>query len=92
MAMKTYNEQETNDKLQELRGWVYEDNGIEKAYEFENFVEAFSFMTKVAMLSEKANHHPELFNVYNSVNVRYTTHDAGGITDKDFKLAAQIDN
>ena len=89
--MKTYNEQEANAKLEDLRGWTYEDNGIEKEYEFETFVEAFSFLTKVALLSEKANHHPELFNVYNQVNVRYTTHDAGGITDKDFDLAASID-
>jgi 4a-hydroxytetrahydrobiopterin dehydratase len=89
--MKTYNEQEAKAKLESLRGWTYEDNGIEKSYEFTDFVEAFSFMTKVAILSEKKNHHPELFNVYNQVNVRFTTHDAGGITDKDFNLALAID-
>ncbi|MEZ4688419.1 MAG: 4a-hydroxytetrahydrobiopterin dehydratase [Bacteroidia bacterium] len=89
--MKTYNEQEAISKLESLRGWTFEDKGIEKEYEFDNFVEAFSFMTKVAMLSERANHHPELFNVYNQVHVRYTTHDAGGLTDKDFALAAAID-
>lgn len=90
--MKTYTKQEALTKLEALRGWTYENKGIEKSYEFENFVEAFSFMTKVAILSEKKNHHPELFNVYNQVNVRYTTHDAGGITDKDFDLAAAIDS
>lgn len=89
--MKTYTEQEAAANLESLPGWQFENDGIEKAYEFKDFTEAFSFMTKVAILSEKANHHPELFNVYNEVNVRYTTHDAGGLTDKDFDLARSID-
>ena len=90
--MKTYTEQEADEILKDLNGWIYEENGIERAFEFKDFVEAFSFMTQIAILSEKANHHPELFNVYNEVNVRYTTHDAGGITDKDFDLARKIDS
>lgn len=89
--MKTYNEEEAAKKLDSFSGWQFENDGIEKAYEFKDFTEAFSFMTKVAILSEKANHHPELFNVYNEVNVRFTTHDAGGLTDKDFDLARSID-
>lgn len=58
---------------------------------FKDFRQAFSFMTQVAMLAEKADHHPEWFNVYNRVNIVLTTHDAGGVTAKDIDLAKQID-
>lgn len=90
--MKTYNESESEALLEHIPGWEFEDNGIERAYEFENFVDAFSFLTRVAILSEKENHHAEIFNVYNQVNLRLTTHDANGLTQKDFDLAKQIDD
>ena len=57
---------------------------------FADFVEAFGFMTRVALLAETANHHPEWSNVYNRVEIDLTTHDAGGITERDFKLAQRI--
>ena len=58
---------------------------------FRDFRQAFAFMTEVALLAEKADHHPEWSNVYNKVNITLTTHDAGGITDRDLSLAKQID-
>ena len=86
-----YSEEEAKPRLVFLDGWDYQDNGIEKTYEFRDFVAAFSFMTRVAIEAEKMNHHPEWSNVYNRVKIRLTTHDAGGLTDLDFKLAEVID-
>ena len=72
--------------------WTEGNNRITKTFKFSNFVEAFGFMTKVALLSEKHNHHPFWTNVYNSVTIELNTHDAGGIvTDKDRALAKAID-
>jgi 4a-hydroxytetrahydrobiopterin dehydratase len=72
--------------------WQEEDNKLKKSFEFKNFVEAFAFMTKVALIAEKMNHHPWWSNVYNKVEIELNTHDAGNIvTDKDHKLAKAID-
>jgi 4a-hydroxytetrahydrobiopterin dehydratase len=72
--------------------WKEQNNQLVREFEFKNFVEAFSFMTKVALLAEKHNHHPEWSNVYNKVEIRLSSHDAGNvITDKDRKLAAAIE-
>ena len=82
--------QETRTKyLTELVGWknVEDRDAIQKTFKFQNFNQAFSFMTRVAMEAEKANHHPEWLNVYNQVEVTLTTHDADGVTEKDIKLA-----
>ena len=89
--MKTYTEAEAAEVLSQLPGWEFKDNGIERNYEFKDFTEAFAFMTRLAILSERANHHAELFNVYNKVHVRFTTHDHGGVTEKDFQLAQELD-
>jgi len=62
-----------------------------RAYRFKDFTHAFAWMTRVALLAEKADHHPEWSNVYNRVEVRLTTHDAGGLTARDITLAAAID-
>lgn len=88
---KTYNSQEAQPKLASLKGWEFEQDGIQKTYQFDDFVGAFGFMAQVAILAEKANHHPEWSNVYNRVNIRLSTHDAGGLTDKDFSLATEIE-
>ena len=77
--------------LLNLNDWQYNSEGIEKKFQFKNFTEALGFLLKVGVVSEKMNHHPELFNVYNKVNIRLTTHDASGVTDKDIKLASEID-
>jgi 4a-hydroxytetrahydrobiopterin dehydratase len=72
--------------------WKEEDNKLKKSFEFKNFIEAFAFMTKVALIAEKQNHHPWWSNVYNKVEVELNTHDAGNIvTEKDHKLAKAID-
>lgn len=72
--------------------WIEENQKLKKTFKFKDFVEAFSFMTRVAFIAEKMNHHPEWSNVYNRVSFELSTHDAGDIiTDKDRKLAEAID-
>ena len=73
--------------------WEEIDNELVRKFEFKNFVEAFGFITKIAILAEKANHHPWWSNVYNQVEIRLTTHDAGNtITEQDRNLANKIDS
>lgn len=72
--------------------WTETDNQLVRDFTFADFSEAFAFMTRVALLAEKADHHPWWSNVYNKVTIKLTTHDAGNaITDKDRKLARAID-
>mgnify|MGYP000291863226 CR=1 FL=1 len=89
--MKKYTETEINEFLTTLEGWEYIDNAIETTFEFKNFKETFSIMTHIAFECEKLNHHPDWTNVYNTLNIRLSTHDANGVTDKDFKLAHAIE-
>ena len=73
--------------------WTLENGKLTREFTFKNFVDAFSFMTKVALLAEQMNHHPEWSNVYNRVKIQLCTHDAGGkVTDKDRSLAQKIDS
>ena len=76
----------------ELSSWTIQNGKLHKEFVFGDFVEAFSFMTKVALHAEKMNHHPEWFNVYNRVKVDLMTHDAGGITANDVELAKFMDS
>lgn len=72
--------------------WKNENNRLKKTFTFKDFAEAFSFMTRVALLAEKMNHHPNWCNTWNTVHIELSTHDAGDtITDKDRKLAEEID-
>ena len=72
--------------------WKEENNTLSKTFKFANFIDAFAFMTRVALLAEKQDHHPNWSNVYNTVTINLTTHDAGDVvTEKDRKLAAAID-
>ena len=82
-----------DDNLAELSGWMLAADGlsISKTFKFRNFVEAFGFMTESALAAEKFNHHPEWFNVYSRVEVKLMTHDAGGLTDHDIKLAKAME-
>ncbi len=75
--------------LAELQGWgeVKGRDAIARRFEFKDFNRAFAFMTRTALLAEKMDHHPEWFNVYNKVEVTLSTHDAGGVTDSDVKMA-----
>ena len=74
-------------------GWnqSQDRDAISKAYKFKNFVEAFGWMTQIALWAEKWNHHPEWSNIYNTVNVTLITHDTDGLTEKDLKLARKMD-
>lgn len=72
--------------------WKEEDNKLKRTFEFKDFIEAFGFMSQVAIIAEKMNHHPNWSNVYNTVNFELNTHDAGDVvTEKDHKLAEAID-
>jgi 4a-hydroxytetrahydrobiopterin dehydratase len=77
--------------LAALPGWNRDGEHLVRAYRFKDFAHAFAFMTRVAPLAEKADHHPEWSNVYNRVDIRLTTHDAAGLTERDTALAAAID-
>jgi 4a-hydroxytetrahydrobiopterin dehydratase len=80
-------------ELAALSGWsmVEGRSAIFKAYKFKNFVEAFGFMTKAALIAERMDHHPEWFNVYNKVEVTLTTHSTGGVSELDIQLAKKMD-
>ena len=83
-----------SDAVSQLNGWTEADgdtDAITKTYKFEDFSTAFAFMAASATQAEKADHHPEWFNVYNTVEVTLTTHDAGGVTQKDIDLAQRMD-
>jgi len=75
-------------------GWSLTEDGkaLERTYRFKDFSEAFAFLTRVAMHAEKVDHHPEFTSVWNRVDFRLTTHDAGGVTERDVKLAKAIDD
>jgi 4a-hydroxytetrahydrobiopterin dehydratase len=74
-------------ELQQLEGWTLKDGKLHREFKFPSFVEAFGFMSSLALVSEGLGHHPEWFNVYNRVTVDLTSHDAGGITMKDVEWA-----
>ncbi len=88
--MNKYSEEEAREALKELEGWELLDERIRKTFVFSNFVEAFGFMSSVAILAERANHHPEWSNVYKTVTIELTTHEADGLTKRDFSLAMEI--
>ncbi len=85
-----FTDDQINEKLGSLNGWSLVDGKLHREIQFKNFIEAFSFMSRVALHAEKMDHHPEWFNVYNKVAIDLATHDAGGVTDLDFKLAETI--
>tara|TARA_B110000263_G_scaffold148878_1_gene129211 strand:- start:73 stop:348 length:276 start_codon:yes stop_codon:yes gene_type:complete len=78
---------EIDEELKKITGWSVKNDKLHKEFQFNNFNQAFGFMTRAAMEIEKMNHHPEWFNVYNRITVDLTTHDAGGITNNDVSLA-----
>ena len=80
-------QEDINEELKSLQGWSVVNEKLHKEFQFDNFNQAFGFMTRAAMEIEKMNHHPEWFNVYNKITIELTTHDAGGITKNDVNLA-----
>ena len=71
--------------------WSYDGEVLRRSYKFENFVDAFEFMTRAALVSERLNHHPDWNNVYNCVDVRMSTHALAGVSDKDFEWIIEVD-
>ena len=80
-----------NDFIKKNPSWIVYNKSIKKEFKFDNFIDAFGFISKVALLSEKIDHHPNWQNTYNKVKIELTTHDKGGITTNDIKLAESID-
>ena len=91
MKYKKLSGNELDEIVRNMKGWELKDEKLQKSFKFTNFVEAFGFMTRIALEAEKMNNHPEWSNVYNNVTIKLSTHDAGGITDYDIKLAKIID-
>jgi 4a-hydroxytetrahydrobiopterin dehydratase len=84
------NQTEINQQIQNLSGWTTDGKKITRTFQFKDFVDAIAFVNKLVEPAEAAGHHPDLMISYNKVTVNLTTHDAGGITQKDFDLAKQI--
>ncbi|APF17338.1 pterin-4-alpha-carbinolamine dehydratase [Caldithrix abyssi DSM 13497] len=89
--MEKLRKEEAQDLIKRLKNWKLQDEQISAQWQFTDFTEAMVFINKVAILAERHGHHPEIFNVYNRVRLTLTTHDAGGLTQKDFDLAMAID-
>jgi 4a-hydroxytetrahydrobiopterin dehydratase len=79
------------EKLEALPGWKYKDNAISKTFKFKEFLHGIEFVQKIAEIAEAADHHPDITISYTSITFSCSTHDAGGVTDKDFKLADNIE-
>ena len=90
--MKKLSKTEVTNKLKKLSGWklMKGRNAITKTFKFKNFTEAFGWMTSMALYAEKKDHHPEWFNVYSTVEVTLSTHDAGGVTNLDLDMAREM--
>ena len=85
-------EDDIEKRLLQYPDWEYYDNALHAEFEFDNFKDCFSAMSRIAFECEALNHHPNWSNVYNVLNISITTHDANGVTVKDFKLAKAIDS
>ena len=90
MAAEKLSDAEIVERLEDLDGWSRSGDSIERSLGFDGFNEAIDFINRIAEHADAADHHPEIFNVYNRVDLTLTTHDAGGLTAKDFDLAAEI--
>jgi 4a-hydroxytetrahydrobiopterin dehydratase len=78
-------------QLADLRGWTYREGKLRREFKRANFKDALGFIVRIGLAAETLNHHPEIFNVYSRVEIALETHDAGGVTEKDFVLARQIE-
>jgi 4a-hydroxytetrahydrobiopterin dehydratase len=90
MAAKKLTDVEVKERLKEAQGWTLQGDKLHRAFECKDFVAAFGNMTRVALVAEAMNHHPEWFNVWNKVVIDLNTHSVGGISELDFKLAGKI--
>ena len=89
--MAKLTEEDIARRLAEVPAWARAGDAIERAWKFKDFKEAFQFLTQVAELAEDADHHPDIWNSWNRVRLTLTTHDTGGLTNRDFNLAKKID-
>ncbi len=90
--MAVLTENEIQEKLKDLEGWEFKDNALVKEFQFVDFYNALSFVVKIGVEAEKLDHHPEiLIHSYNKVRVKTTTHDEGGVTEIDFRLADRLE-
>ncbi|MEQ9619367.1 MAG: 4a-hydroxytetrahydrobiopterin dehydratase [Deltaproteobacteria bacterium] len=89
--MALLSEEKIREELEDLEGWEQKGNEIAKQFKFKNFVESVGFVNKTAILAEKADHHPDILIQYNKVNLTLSTHSEGGLTEKDFNLAHEIE-
>ena len=78
-------------RMKQLEGWSIDDGRLHRKFEFEDFVRAFGFMSSVALVAERINHHPDWSNSYKTVDIHLSSHDVGGLSERDFELAAHID-
>ena len=92
--MKPYllQDEELKELIPKIPGWEIISNHIEREFNFHDFIEAFAFMTKIALICEKHNHHPNWENVYSKVIIKLSTHDLGGITSLDQTIASEIND
>lgn len=90
--MEKLSQKDIEKKLEALEGWEYVNDAIQTSFEFKNFKEAFSVMTRIAFECEAQDHHPDWSNEYKFVHISLSTHEAGGVTEKDFKLALSIED
>ena len=90
MKRDALNDGQIDRNLKDIKGWVLDNGKLKKDFIFDDFTEAFGFMTKLALIAEKINHHPEWFNVYNKVNVQLATHEPKGISELDFFMASEM--
>ena len=90
MARQPLSASEITRRLAELQGWSLDDGKLFREFKFRDFVGAFGFMARCALVAEKLDHHPDWSNVYNKVHVHLWTHDAGGLTERDFELAKRM--
>tara|TARA_Y100001968_G_scaffold274534_1_gene267812 strand:- start:136 stop:420 length:285 start_codon:yes stop_codon:yes gene_type:complete len=92
MRPKLLSENEIESIRTKFPHWTIKEKRMTRTFKFSNFIEAFGFMTRIAIIAESINHHPEWSNVYSEVKIQLTTHDIGGITDLDIKLASEINS
>jgi len=90
MGREPLSDDDIERRLADIEGWTREGDTIERDLQFDGFTEAIDFINRIAEHADAADHHPEIFNVYNNVELTLTTHDAGGLTDSDFDLAEKI--
>jgi 4a-hydroxytetrahydrobiopterin dehydratase len=91
MSIQKMTPEQIEAELNNLPGWELKNEKLHRELKFKNFVQAFGFMTQAAILAEQMDHHPEWFNVYSRVTIDLTTHEASGISQRDFELAQKMD-